>query len=117
MKTLLALILFTWGNFAQADDLTWTWTAPTARTDGTPLAASEIEGYRLRLNGAVRTSLLSAGSTTLVEVVSAAGDVCAEFQTVDTDGRESTWTAPVCKTVMAAPNPPSSVTVTIIIGG
>jgi len=103
-----------------ADDLTWTWNAPTERTDGTPLQSGEIAGYNVTLNGALQTNpdgsakLLSSGANAMT-LVAVSGPQCATFATVDTDGRISTWPEQVCKTVMAPPGPPSNLSVTIVI--
>jgi len=100
---------------AVADDLTWSWNPPTERTDGTALPASDIEGYRMKLNSVEQPNLLTAGVNNIT-VTAPAGQMCASFATEDTGGRKSVWTTDVCKTVLAPPGEPTSVTVTIVIG-
>ena len=120
MKTLtaiflLALVLASGSRTAAADTLDWTWTAPVERTDGTAFDMdTEGQGYRVFFNGVAETTLLDPGSTVLIKVFPA-GEVCAEFTTVDTEGRESIKSPPSCKTVKAPPGEPSNVTVTVTV--
>jgi hypothetical protein len=101
---------------AHADDLTWSWNAPTKRTDGAAFnMATEGAGYWLYLNGAKEPSMLLPGSTKLIKTVPASGSFCAEFSTQDVDGREGPKSTAVCKDVLAPPGAPTSVTVTITI--
>ena len=113
--TLLVINLLTI-NQAHADTLTWSWTAPTARSDGTAFdMATEGKGYRVWFNGVAEQSLLSGGANGL-EKTFQPGQVCAEFTTVDKQDRESIKSPPSCKDVMAPPGEPSNVTVTITVG-
>ena len=108
---------------AMADTLTWTWTPPDAREDGTPLPADEIAGYGMMINGAVITEtnvlgetvplLLDDGSNAM-DYVADLGEQCAQFNTVDTEGRESVFTDPSCKVAKGLPGKPVSVNVTIV---
>jgi len=100
---------------AMADTLTWSWTAPTQRTDGTLFDMStEGKGYRVYFNGVAEAQLLQPGDIDLVKTFPQ-GQVCAEFQTVDPEDRESVLSSPSCKAVLAPPGEPSNVTVTIIV--
>lgn len=108
-------------NDARADNLQWSWTAPTTRTDGTPFdMATEGSGYQVWFNDVQEVDangdplLLSAGANQLTKIFPA-GQICAEFATKDVDGRVGPKSAPVCKDVLAPPGEPSNVTVTIII--
>lgn len=60
-----------------------TWSHPTAREDGTPLAVAEIRGYQITVNGAV--VMLPPVTTYQID----AGAKSAVIQTVDTDGQLS----------------------------
>jgi len=98
-----------------ADTLTWSWTAPTARTDGTSFdMATEGKGYRVFFNGVADPTLLSEGSNGL-EKTFPPGQVCAEFTTVDLQDRESVKSPASCKDVLAPPGAPSNVTVVITV--
>ena len=117
MRLLFVLIgiLTVASNTALADTLDWKWTAPVERTDGTAFdMTTEGQGYRVFFNGVAETTLLDPGSTVLIKVFPA-GEVCAEFTTVDTEGRESIKSPPSCKTVKAPPGEPSNVTVTVTV--
>jgi len=75
---------------------TLSWEIPTTRADGTPLALSEIEGYRLYM-GSTSTDLVmivdlndSAQTRYLVNGL-ASGSYFFSVTTYDTDGNESTY--------------------------
>jgi len=113
MKRLLILLLFALP--VQADTLSWSWTAPTQRADGTLFDMStEGQGYRVHFNGVAEPVLLQPGDNALTKTFQS-GQVCAEFQTIDTEGRESIKSPPSCKDVLAPPGEPSNVTVTITV--
>ena len=97
---------------AQADILTWEWTPPTERTDGTALLPEEIEGYGFILNGVEQPNLLTGGENNLILDIPL-GEQCGQFATEDVNGRRSVWTDPVCETAKGPPGKPSSVNVTI----
>jgi len=96
-----------------ADTLTWEWTPPTERTDGTPLALDEIAGYRMILNGVEQPTLLTGGENNLT-LEAPLGEQCGSFATEDTEGRMSVFTDPVCKTAKGPPGKPVSVSVKIV---
>ena len=98
---------------AHADTLTWTWTPPDARTDGTPLLPEEIAGYRFMLNTIEQPNLLTGGENNLILDIPL-GEQCGQFATEDTEGRLSVFTDPVCKTAKGLPGKPVSVNVTIV---
>ena len=97
---------------AMADTLTWTWTPPDAREDGTLLAPEEIAGYRFILNDIEQPTLLTGGENNLILDIPL-GEQCGQFATEDTEGRLSVFTDPVCKTAKGQPGKPVSVNVTI----
>ena len=126
MKYLLLLAVLLTGS-ATADTLSWSWTPPDARVDGTPLPAEEIAGYHFMINGALIMEntllgdvpvLLSDGLNTM-DYVAAAGTICAQFATVDTEARESDFTEPeaACKKSKARPGKPFNLEVTIVPPG
>lgn len=110
------------GQRAYADTLTWSWQAPTARTDGSAFdMATEGAGYHVWFNGEPALNmngeplLLSVGANNLSRAFPT-GQVCAEFTTVDRDGRETPFRSdPVCKSVLAPPGVPSSISVIITV--
>jgi len=113
--TLALVLAIAYSGLVRADTLDWSWTAPTERTDGTAFDMdTEGQGYRVFFNGVAEATLLDPGSTALIKTFPA-GEVCAEFTTVDTEGRESVKSPPSCKTVLSPPGAPNNVTVTITI--
>ena len=118
--TLIAILaiffLLLFSVAAMADTLTWTWTPPDARTDGTLLPPEEIAGYRFMLNDIEQPNLLTGGENNLI-LEASSGNQCGQFATEDTEGRVSIWTDPVCKDTKAPPGNPNSVTVVIIEPG
>ena len=66
------------------------WTPPVARTDGTPLALSEIEGYWIYKSGP-RWTFTDKTSLYVYD------RNCYQLTTLDTDGRESNKSSEVCK--------------------
>jgi len=97
---------------ALADTLTWEWTPPTERTDGTALTIEEIAGYAFMLNGVEQPDLLTGGENNLILDIPL-GEQCGSFATEDTEGRRSVWTEPVCKVAKGPPGKPANVNVTI----
>ena len=91
IRAALMSLLLMFSAAATADTLTWTWTPPTERTDGTPLTPEEIAGYRFMLNDVEQPALLTGGENNLI-LEAASGDQCGQFATEDTEGRVSTWT-------------------------
>ena len=98
---------------ATADTLTWTWTPPDSRVDGTLLLPEEIAGYRFMLNDIEQPAILTGGENNLILDIPL-GEQCGQFATEDTDGRMSVFTDPVCKTAKGPPGQPVSVSVKIV---
>lgn len=104
---------------------TLSYTRPTARADGSPLAPAEIASYSIACTytptggaaapcaGLAPTSLAgSATGGTVTFTVSQDGQACFTLRTVDTAGRQSDPSNQACKAVtVAIPNPPGSVVV------
>ena len=117
----LVLLTVLFSTPIMADVLTWAWEPPTAREDNTPLAPEEIAGYGFMLNGAVQVDaaglpiLLIGGENNLI-LEAPLGEQCAQFNTVDVDGRESVFTDPreACKIAKGLPGKPVNLTVTIV---
>lgn len=94
---------------SQSDDISWT--LPTTRTDNTPLPVSEIDRTEIEVTKAgvlvgVDAVPAPATSYTWNRDLPPNYTMCYRARVVDTGGLESAWTAAVCKTVKAAPNPP-----------
>jgi hypothetical protein len=107
------------------------WTAPTTRVDGTPLAAGEILEYRVFYtvdgpideNGEyVAVTGTSAAKTLTLDLIPRAEPYTVNFavRTVSTDGLKSAQSETVSKTFQvdstAAPNPPTNIQFTIVCG-
>ena len=121
MNKLILSVMLLIPMSVQADDvLRWDFEDPVARTDGTPFdMITEGRGYWVYFNDVLEMDangdmlLLSPGTNTLTKTFPP-GDICAEFITVDTAGRESVKSERSCKESLAPPGPPSNLTVTII---
>lgn len=108
---LLAMIL---SNVVMADTANLSWTAPTARTDGTPLGPDEIASYTLMMNDQVLYQTVAGTSTTIQIDNLDSGEYCFEMNTTDTEGRSGPFGDVVCKTVKAAPGAPSTLVIDIV---
>lgn len=113
LLALLALALLAPQAFAQSQAFndTVSWTLPTTREDGTPLAASELVTVTLRFGppggpySSERVELLaSIGATMFVR--SSAGTRCYVATVTDADGVESADSLEACKTIRAKPGRP-----------
>ena len=93
-----------------ADQAVISWTAPTERTDGTPLTVDEISGYDVFIDGELSTTV--PGDATGATVDLASGKHCVTVQTIDTSNRRSVDS--VCRDFKAAPNP-VVITITVIV--
>jgi len=93
---------------SNAASLIFTYTAPTTRTDGTTLAASEIAGYQLTGSGLTIDISANVSEYIAEGYEIAPGANCFELVTIDTNGRRS---EPAQTCLPAAPNAPSSFTV------
>ena len=107
------------------------WTAPTTRVDGTPLAAEEIKEYRVyyTIDGTapgtgepIVVDGTSASETVTLELLPRATPYVVSFaiSTVDIDGLESAQSETVSKTFQVdstvAPGAPTSLEFTITCG-
>ena len=107
------------------------WTAPSARVDGTPLAAEEIKEYRVyyTIDGQssgegvpIVVDGTAASETVTLELLPRATPYVVSFaiSTVDTDGLESARSETVSKTFNvdsdAAPGAPTSLEFNITCG-
>jgi hypothetical protein len=127
-KLSLFLIISSLSCTVNADTLTWSWNAPTAREDSTPFdMTTEGAGYQIKFNGVLELDangnplLLSSGSNG-IEKEFPAGDVCIEVATQDTIGRLGRFTDAVnnstqtaCKRVLAPPGEITNLEVQITI--
>jgi hypothetical protein len=94
---------------SQSDDITWV--HPTQRVDATALPISEISRTEIEVTKAgvvLETVSVPAPATayTWNRTLPPNYTMCYRARTVDTNEQASVWTAAVCKTVKAAPNPP-----------
>lgn len=122
MKYLLALLLFaaitvTFGQTSSPDTATWTWTAPTAYTDGTPIPSTVTLTYNIYIGTAGKGSEPAAATQTGITGSSlttsgyAAGEtVCGEITAV-AGGEESARSNETCKTFLAIPSAPTGLSV------
>ena len=101
-----AMMFFT--SSIYADTFTFTWTPPTARENGITLSPEEIKGYAVMVNGVERDTLLTGGENNLIIVIPS-GVACVSLATVDTDGRRSDWTFPLCGEALSPPEKPSNI--------
>jgi len=122
----LALIVFAFfaGN-AWSDNLSWTWTAPTTRVDGTAFdMATEGSGYYVWFNGVLMEDasgnpvLLTKDNNNITKVETGTTTVCIALATVDVDGRvgpDSVSKGAIsCKEAKAPPGHPTEINVKII---
>ncbi len=80
----------------QAMAQTITWTNPTEREDGTLLPVSEIGGYKIYYGaepGDYQNEIVIEGPRTAHTVDFPAGDTYVVMTVIDTDGRESQYSA------------------------
>lgn len=121
MLALLALLVL--AGSAVAGQAVVTWTNPTARTDGTALTAAQIGSTEVdhgtcsgtAFGTSSGTQSATGAATTLTITGLVPGTYCFRARTVDTSGVQSGWSAVVSKVVpVAAPNPPTIVTVSTI---
>lgn len=97
------------------------WTPPDTRADGSPLPATSIAGYKLWATppGGMDSTQVDVppGNSFTYEYVGSPiyGEWCFTMATLDADGRESETSAPSCSTVIAVPNPPTNIIITITV--
>jgi hypothetical protein len=79
---------------------TWSWTAPTTCSDGTPITHCPLTGYTLYtgLKGSTLTAwgTVAAAATSIQTPGTPAGTWCGQLTANDTAGASSAPTAPVC---------------------
>ena len=132
MKYAIAMMLFlaSFGVFSAPAVSTLNWTAPTTRTDGTPLAPTEIQEFRVYYGVDIGGNPLVVGP----DYADFTGENAAEITldltpraepyvisfaitTVDTDGLQSELSETVTKTFdvqsTANPSAPTSLTFTV----
>jgi hypothetical protein len=123
---LVALLLLTWGVAALAAEASLTWTAPTARENGAPLAAGELAEYELECTGftptggtrgacpmpPVKAPGTATGVTMTGTISPLGGTAYFRARVKDTLGLYSAWTSEASK--VFAPNPPLPPTITTI---
>ena len=135
MKYLLVFVLalFSFGAVAAPATSTLSWTAPTTRVDGTPLAPAQIEEFRVYHGIDIGPDPLAIGP----EYTAVTGENAAEITidltprpepyvisfaitTVARDGLQSVLSNTVSKTFdvksTAVPSAPTSVTFTVVCG-
>ena len=135
MKYLLVFVLtlFSFGAVAAPATSTLSWTAPTTRVDGTPLAPAQIEEFRVYHGidigpdplaiGPEYTAVSGENATDItIELVPRADPYVISFAitTVDRDGLQSVLSETVSKTFQvdstAAPSAPTNLQFTIVCG-
>ena len=80
------------------------WTAPTTRSDGTPLSLADINGYRIHYGTSpgnyTETVEVSNGTATSATVADIPVGTCyIVMTTYDVDGRESVYSPEISKIV------------------
>ena len=135
MKYAIAMMLFlaSFGVFSAPAVSTLSWDAPTTRVDGTPLAPTEIQEFRVYYGidigpdplaiGPEYTAVSGENATDItIELVPRADPYVISFAitTVDRDGLESALSETVSKTFQvdstAAPSAPTNLQFTIVCG-
>lgn len=111
MRLLLSLLLaFPFAVWAET--VTLNWTAPTERTDGTPLSQSEIGGYTLRKDGELVDATIQ-GTATSYSLTLGPGEHCFDMATTDTEGRTGPFGVVVCRSIKAVPGAPTDLIINI----
>ena len=119
MRRLMMLaFLFALPSVAGAQNAAWsedtiTWQLPTSRTDGTPLAVSELAVTEIEVRDGPSGQVLQTLSVDIPGVTEVyprsepfTGTLCYVARVVDTGGLQSDWSNEVCRTVNAKPNRP-----------
>lgn len=104
---------------AHAGEARLSWSAPTARVDGTPLAPSEIAGYRALWGTTSRayTEEQVVDGLELEITGLLAGTWYFAVTAIDTAGLESAPSAEVSKTIEASPEAPPVPPSAVVVGG
>lgn len=109
----LLLILAIVSSIVVADSAVITWTPPTERVDGTPLPATEIGSYILRVDG-TQVAEIPGTETTYTISGLPVGTYSFDMATKDTVGRIGPFSVAVQKRVDAPPGGAGSVDVIIV---
>ena len=111
----LGLLVVLIPSLGSATNLQLSWVAPSAYTDGTPIAAGTVVQYNV-YGGPCGGTLVLLTSTPITGITNTRTNVNAGSWgyavTAVIAGVESAQTPPVCATVQAPPSPPSNLTVT-----
>jgi hypothetical protein len=113
----LAAILGLYTVQAQTVTDTLTWTAPTTRIDGSAFTAADVERYTVswgtKVGGPYTSGTQNATGLTATVQRSGTGlgTRCYIVTVTDKAGLTSAPSAEACKTVTAAPNPPTNLKV------
>lgn len=114
MRRLLIAVVMLATMAAQADDIVYTWTHATTRTDGSAITGARSYVISVQRTGAPAIELTATGTTATAANLDP-GTYSAKIATVEA-GRAGPWSAPVVATITAPPAAPGSlkgVTVTI----
>ena len=107
---LMAVVGLLGAAASDAGEARLSWSAPTRRVDGTPLAASELAGYTAHWGPATRNytgEMLIEGGDVLTYTVTdlPVGTWYFAVRARSTDGLQSAYSAEVSKTIEASPEP------------
>jgi hypothetical protein len=102
-------------SVGQGDSVTFTWVAPTKRSDGTALTGAL--SYNLYSVTATGSSLLQAGitGTSNIRQNLNVGTPCYSLTAVEAGGGESAQTPPICVQIVSKPALPTGWTVTVTV--
>jgi hypothetical protein len=118
MKRFPLFLLLISSLTANAEQISVSWTHPTERDDGTPLALSEIRETRIFCTGAATPVVIIPAPATVALIELPLGETKCNARTVDTNGTRSIFSEQVTFTVTvklpAAPNAPKQII--IILG-
>jgi hypothetical protein len=100
----MVLSLFSCASGGSGSEATMSWVAPAEREDGTPLALSEISGYRIYYgtkSGVYQGQIyIDDGSATQKQLSGIpSGTYYAVVTTIDTEGRESQYSSEIVVTI------------------
>jgi len=113
MRYLLLTLAFL-TSYAIADSAVISWTPPTERVDGTPLAADEIGNYILRQDSVIIRDDIPGTDVTVTVSDLGPGQYCFDMATQDTEGRIGPFSDATCKPVLDVPSAPA-LTILIVI--
>ena len=120
-KIILSALLALASTVAVAKTATIAWEAPTARVDGTPLSAEEIQSYEIfrSVDDGEHLQYLAVppdptGLSNAVQTELSTGVHCFYLTTVDTDGTSSEPSDTACLQVKSPPGNPLKVIIKIV---